>query len=58
VLSPLLWGLVVDDLLWELNDGGYYTVGYADDIAILIIGKFPQTARGLTNSPVHNPAVV
>jgi hypothetical protein len=32
VLSPLLWSLVVDDLLWELNSNGYYTVGYADDI--------------------------
>jgi hypothetical protein len=43
VLSPLLWSLVVDDLLWELNDKGYYTVGYADDIAILILGKFLST---------------
>jgi hypothetical protein len=43
VLSPLLWSLVVDELIWELNDGDYYTVGYADDIAILINGKFPQT---------------
>jgi hypothetical protein len=43
VLSPLLWSLVVDELIWELNDSGYYTVGYADDIAILINGKFPQT---------------
>jgi hypothetical protein len=33
----------VDDLLWELNYRGYYTVGYSDDIAILINGKFPQT---------------
>jgi hypothetical protein len=32
VLSSLLWSLVVDDLLWGLN----CTVGYADDIAILI----------------------
>jgi hypothetical protein len=43
VLSPLLWILVVDELIWELNDGDYYTVGYADDIAILINGEFPQT---------------
>jgi hypothetical protein len=43
VLSPLLWSLVVDELLWELNDGGCYTVGYVDDIANLINGKFPQT---------------
>jgi hypothetical protein len=33
----------VDDLLWGLNNNGYYTVGYADDIAILINGKFTQT---------------
>jgi hypothetical protein len=43
VFSPLLWSLVVDDLLWELNSNGYYIVGYADDIAILIKGKFPYT---------------
>jgi hypothetical protein len=42
VLLPLLLSLVMEDL-WELNSSGYYTVGYADDIAILINGKFPQT---------------
>jgi hypothetical protein len=54
---PLLWNLDLDDL-WELNDSGYYMVGYANDIAILINGKFPQTVSGLTNSPVHSPTVV
>jgi hypothetical protein len=53
VLSPLLWSLVVEDLLWELNSNGYYAVGYADDIPILINGKLPNTVRGLTNSPVQ-----
>jgi hypothetical protein len=43
VLSSLLWSLVVDNLLWGPNNNGYYTVGYADDIAILINGKFFQT---------------
>jgi hypothetical protein len=43
VLSPLLWSLVMGDLLWELNGSGYYTVAYADDIAIHINGKFLQT---------------
>jgi hypothetical protein len=43
VLSPLLWSLVVDDLLWELNSNSYYTVGYAEDIAILINWKIPYT---------------
>jgi hypothetical protein len=33
----------MNDLLWGLNKNGYYTVGYADDIAILINGKFPRT---------------
>jgi hypothetical protein len=43
VLSHLLWSLVVDDLLWELKSSGYYTVGYADDTAILINGILLQT---------------
>jgi hypothetical protein len=43
VLSPLLCSLVVGDLIWELSKKGYYRVGYADDIAILINGKFPHT---------------
>jgi hypothetical protein len=43
VLPLLLWSLVIDDLLWELNNNGYYTVGYADDIAILNNGEFSQT---------------
>jgi hypothetical protein len=39
VLSLLLWDLVVDDLLLTLNNQGYYTLGYADDIVILILEK-------------------
>jgi hypothetical protein len=34
VVSPLPWSLVVDELLWELRDNDYYTIGYADDIVI------------------------
>jgi hypothetical protein len=40
VLSPLLWSMVMDNFLWELNGNGYYKVGYADDIATLINRKF------------------
>jgi hypothetical protein len=47
VLSPLLWSVVMDNLLWEVNSNGYCTVGYADDIAILINGKFLQTVSEL-----------
>lgn len=32
-----------NDLLWEFTNDGYYTVGYADDIGILINGKLLQT---------------
>ncbi|XP_065363259.1 uncharacterized protein LOC135956640 [Calliphora vicina] len=33
VLSPLLWTLVIDELLEELNNLGFRTYGYADDLA-------------------------
>jgi hypothetical protein len=46
VLSPLLWCLVVDDLLARLS-GGVYAQGYADDICLLAAGKFPNTVSGL-----------
>lgn len=39
VLSPLLWISVANSLLHRLNSAGFYTVGYADDIAILISGN-------------------
>jgi hypothetical protein len=53
VLSPLLWSLVVDDLIWGINSNGYYTVGYADDIAILINGKFPHTVSEVLQTALH-----
>jgi hypothetical protein len=39
VLPHLLWSMVV-----ELNNDGSFTVGYADNLAILINGKFPSFA--------------
>jgi ribonuclease HI len=43
-LSALLWSLVVDSLLCELNtSGGIQAVGYADDILIYVAGKFGAT---------------
>ena len=47
VLSPLLWCLVVDDLLARLCGGGLYAQGYADDICLLAVGKFPNTVSRL-----------
>jgi ribonuclease HI len=36
VLSPLLWSLVVDDLIIELEKAGFNVQGFADDLVILI----------------------
>ena len=47
ILSPLLWSLVVDELVRGLSENGYCTLGYADDIAILISIKFPTTVSEL-----------
>ena len=47
MLSPLLLCLVVNELLARFNDGGVYSQGYADDICLLAVGKFPHTVSGL-----------
>jgi hypothetical protein len=47
VLSPLLWNLVVDRFLVATNDLGFSTFGYADDIVIIVQGKFAHTLREL-----------
>ena len=46
VLSPLLWCLIVDELIAGLNRGRVYTQRYADDICLLTVGKFPNTVSG------------
>jgi hypothetical protein len=43
LFSPLLWSLIMEGLLWELNSSDYYIIIYADDIAALMNGKFPRT---------------
>jgi hypothetical protein len=53
VLSPLLWCLVVDELIARLNRGGVYTQGYVDDICLLAVGKFSNTVAGLIQWPLH-----
>jgi hypothetical protein len=47
VLLPLLWCVVVNDLLTRLSGGGVFIQGYADDICLLAVGKFPNTVSGL-----------
>jgi len=43
VLSPLMWSLVVDELLGSLTGNGVTCRGYADDIVIMAKGKFEGT---------------
>lgn len=38
VLSPLLWNLIVDSLLQDLNDARLYAQGYSDDVVVLLEG--------------------
>jgi hypothetical protein len=53
VLSPLLWCLVIDDLIVRLNTGGVYCQGYADDICLLAGGKFPNTVSELMQGALY-----
>ncbi|KAM8701536.1 hypothetical protein ACLKA7_012115 [Drosophila subpalustris] len=43
VLSPLLWNLVVNKLLRDIEGGSCQIVAYADDVAVIFTGKYPQT---------------
>lgn len=56
VLSPLLWLLVMDHLLATLRDSRLSTIAYADDLVLMVKGKFESTifermqyALGLVN---------
>jgi len=53
VLSPLLWNLVVDRLLTVTNDLGFSTFGYADNIVIIVRGKFAHTAREIMQEALN-----
>jgi hypothetical protein len=38
---------VVDDLLARLSGSGVFVKGYAVDLCVLAVGKFPNTVSGL-----------
>ena len=52
-MSPLLWNLVVDRLLSVTNDLGFNTFGYADDIVIIVQGKFAHTVRDVMQQALN-----
>ena len=45
------------DLLLRLNEGSVYAPGYADDICLLEVGKFPNTVSGLIQWALHTVEV-
>ena len=49
VLSPLLWSLVADGLLRELSNKGIFVQGYADDIVLMVQGKFTNIVADVMN---------
>jgi hypothetical protein len=53
VLSPLLWNLVVDKLLVEASSLRFNILGYADDIVIIVQGKFAHTVGALMQSALN-----
>jgi hypothetical protein len=53
VLSPLLWNLVVDRFLTVTNYLGFCTFGCADDVVIIIEGKFAHTVREIMQKALN-----
>ena len=53
VLSSLLWNLVVESLLTITNDLGFSTFGYADDIFIVVRGKFAHILREIMQEALN-----
>jgi len=53
VLSPLLWCLVENDLLEDLQKEGFLVYGYADDTVILVRGNVHTTLRDLTTNALQ-----
>lgn len=53
VLSPLLWIIVVNDLLWKLHSNGFNAIGYADDLQIGCRGKYLGTLSELTQTALE-----
>lgn len=47
ILSPILWCMVIDSLLVTLNNAGFFTQGYSDDVSSLITGDFIDTIGDL-----------
>ena len=43
IISPLLWVVVVNELLNSMSNSGIKVIAYADDVGVICQGKYPQT---------------
>ncbi len=46
VLSPLIWNIIIDELLSSFKGREVKVIGYADDILLYVVGKDPTTLGG------------
>lgn len=53
VLSPLLWAIVIDELLYLLNSKKYHSIGYADDIVVIITDTDINIIRDLMQRAIR-----
>lgn len=53
VLPPLLWCLVIDEIITLLNDLGHQTEGFSDDLATVVRGKFIPTLCDILQSTLN-----
>ncbi|CAH1974332.1 unnamed protein product [Acanthoscelides obtectus] len=54
VLSPLLWCIVVNELLVRLNSMGVYVQAYADDVSIVVRGRFCRTVSEIMQGALRS----
>jgi hypothetical protein len=52
-LSPLLWNLVIDRLVVATNDLGFSTFGYANNIVLIVQGKFAHIVKELMQGALN-----
>jgi hypothetical protein len=50
---PLLWSLILDELIGELNENGCYIFVYANNIVILVGRKFLKTISELLQGTMN-----
>ncbi len=50
VLSPLVWNIIIDEILQVFKEGPVKVIGYADDILLYITGKNPITMGEILQS--------